>query len=282
MAIRRSSELSLDLRVERFPYHQPFRISGHVFTETALLVAELSDGEHVGRGEGAGVYYLGDDIEHMLGQATSVRGAIERGATREDLQHLLPPGGARNALDCAFWELEARQTGQPVWRLAGLDAPRALRSTLTLGAATPERMAAAAQAIDVQAPVKVKLTGDLADDVARIEAILRRSQGNRKRQLKVADLTYDLDTLHVSRAGRPLKLNPIGLKLLAVLMQKSPAVVRREVLEDALWGDDCPDSDRLRSHIHPRRQVLDKPFNTELLHTQHGVGYRLAEKTDGI
>ncbi|ABF53177.1 dipeptide epimerase [Sphingopyxis alaskensis] len=171
MAIRRSSELSLDLRVERFPYHQPFRISGHVFTETALLVAELSDGEHVGRGEGAGVYYLGDDIEHMLGQATSVRGAIERGATREDLQHLLPPGGARNALDCAFWELEARQTGQPVWRLAGLDAPRALRSTLTLGADTPERMAAAAQAIDVQAPVKVKLTGDLADDVARIEAI---------------------------------------------------------------------------------------------------------------
>ena len=122
----------------------------------------------------------------------------------------------------------------------------------------------------------------LSELVARIEAILRRSQGSRKRQLKVADLIYDLDTLHVSRAGRPLKLNPIGLKLLAVLMQKSPAVVRREVLEEALWGDDCPDSDSLRSHIHQLRQVLDKPFNTELLHTQHGVGYRLAEKTDGI
>ena len=122
----------------------------------------------------------------------------------------------------------------------------------------------------------------LSELVARIEAILRRSQGSRKRQLKVADLLYDLDTLYVSRAGRPLKLNPIGLKLLAVLMQKSPAVVRREVLEEALWGDDCPDSDSLRSHIHQLRQVLDKPFNTELLHTQHGVGYRLAEKTDGI
>ena len=122
----------------------------------------------------------------------------------------------------------------------------------------------------------------LSELVARIEAILRRSQGSRKRQLKVADLIYDLDTLHVSRAGRPLKLSPIGLKLLAVLMQKSPAVVRREVLEEALWGDDCPDSDSLRSHIHQLRQVLDKPFNTELLHTQHGVGYRLAEKTDGI
>jgi len=171
MATQHTKELTLDLRVERFPYHQPFRISGHVFTETALLVAELSDGEHVGRGEGAGVYYLGDDIDHMLGQANSVRDAIERGATREELQHLLPPGGARNALDCAFWELEAKQAGRPVWQLAGLDTPKALRSTLTLGADTPEHMAAAAQAIDADAPVKVKLTGDLADDIARIEAI---------------------------------------------------------------------------------------------------------------
>lgn len=122
----------------------------------------------------------------------------------------------------------------------------------------------------------------LSELVARIEAILRRSQGSRKRQLKVADLAYDLDTLHVSRAGQPLKLNPLGLKLLAVLMQKSPAVVRREALEDALWGDDCPDSDSLRSHIHQLRQVLDKPFASPLLHTLHGVGYRLAEQTDGV
>ncbi len=117
----------------------------------------------------------------------------------------------------------------------------------------------------------------LSELVARIEAILRRSQGNRTRHLKVADLVYDLDTLTVSRAGQPLKLNPIGLKLLAVLMQKSPAVVRREALEEALWGDDCPDSDSLRSHIHQLRQVLDKPFANALLHTLHGVGYRLAE-----
>ena len=122
----------------------------------------------------------------------------------------------------------------------------------------------------------------LSELVARIEAILRRSQGSRKRQLKVADLIYDLDTLHVSRAGQSLKLNPLGLKLLAVLMQKSPAVVRREALEDALWGDDCPDSDSLRSHIHQLRQVLDKPFAYPLLHTLHGVGYRLAEQTDGV
>ena len=163
--------LTLDLRVERFPYHQPFRIAGHVFTETALLVATLSDGRFEGRGEGAGVYYLGDDIDHMLAEATRVRPAIEGGATREDLQRLLPPGGARNAIDCAFWDLEARRAGKPVWELAGLDPPRALRSTLTLGADSPEAMAAAALAIDPHAPVKVKLTGDVDLDAARIAAI---------------------------------------------------------------------------------------------------------------
>jgi len=122
----------------------------------------------------------------------------------------------------------------------------------------------------------------LAELVARIEAILRRSSGGRKRQLKVADLVYDLDTLDITRARQPLKLNPLTMKLLAILMQKSPAVVRRETLEEALWGDDSPDSDSLRSHIHQLRQVIDKPFATPLLHTLHGVGYRLADKDNDL
>ena len=162
---------ALELSVERFPYHRPFRIAGHVFTETAVLVARLCQGGHVGRGEGAGVYYLGDDIDHMLGEADRVRGPIEHGATREDLQQLLPPGGARNALDCAYWELEAKQSGRPVWQLAGLDEPRPLRSTLTLGADLPANMANAALSIDSQAPVKLKLTGDVEEDIARVSAV---------------------------------------------------------------------------------------------------------------
>ena len=122
----------------------------------------------------------------------------------------------------------------------------------------------------------------LSELVARIEAILRRSQGSRTRRLQVADLNYDLDTLHVSRGAQTIKLNPIGLKLLAILMQKSPAVVTREALEEALWGDNCPDSDSLRSHVHQLRQVLDKPFEQQLLHTIHGVGYRLAPSSDAF
>ena len=120
----------------------------------------------------------------------------------------------------------------------------------------------------------------LSELVARIEAILRRCQGSRRRQLQVADLCYDLDTLEVSRAGQPIRLNPVGHKLLALLMQRSPAVVRRDALEEALWGDHAPDSDALRSHIHQLRQALDKPFARPLLHTVHGVGFRLAEDGD--
>ena len=120
----------------------------------------------------------------------------------------------------------------------------------------------------------------LSELVARIEAVLRRSQGSRTHQLQVDDLLYDLDTLQATRAGQPLRLNPIGHKLLAILMQRSPAVVRREQLEEALWGNDPPDSDALRSHIHQLRQVLDKPFATPLLHTVYGVGFRLARLED--
>ena len=69
----------------------------------------------------------------------------------------------------------------------------------------------------------------------------------------------------------------MGIKLLVLLMQKSPAVVKREVMEMAMWGEDTPDRDSLRSHIHQLRQVVDKPFSRALIHTVHGVGYRLVE-----
>lgn len=120
----------------------------------------------------------------------------------------------------------------------------------------------------------------LAELVARIEAIIRRTQGNNNHLLQIADLIYDLDKFQVNRAGVTLKLNPLALKLLEILMKKSPNVVRRETLEEQLWGEDCPDSDSLRSHIHQLRQIIDKPFDKPLLHTIHKVGYKLAESSD--
>ncbi len=118
----------------------------------------------------------------------------------------------------------------------------------------------------------------LSELAARIEAVLKRSRAGGRRQLVVGDLQYDLDTLDVRRGGQALHVGPIGLKLLEVLMRKSPAVVRRELLETTLWGDSPPDSDSLRSHIHNLRQQIDKPFGSALLHTVHGIGYRLTAR----
>jgi len=115
----------------------------------------------------------------------------------------------------------------------------------------------------------------LAELEARIEAILRRSRGGVRRVLEIADLRYDLDAMEVTRAGHTLKLTPACYKLLEELMRKSPAVVSRERLEETLWGDDPPDGDVLRSHIHQLRQAIDKPFATRLLHTVHGLGFRI-------
>ncbi len=117
---------------------------------------------------------------------------------------------------------------------------------------------------------------------ARVEAVLRRSHTFFGSQLQVADLSYDLETLQVVREGKNLKLHPIGLKLLERLMKSSPHVVRRESLQEILWGDDLPDSDSLRSHIHLLRQIVDKPFATALIHTVHGIGYCLKVEQDGI
>ena len=165
------TSLMLRAHAESFAYAKPFRISGHVFTETALVVAELSDGTHRGRGEAAGVYYLGDDVAAMLAAIEGVRAAIEAGATRTDLQVLLPPGGARNALDCAYWELEAKVSATPVWQLAGVSRPRPLRTTITLGAEAPAAMATAARALAECRTLKLKLTGEAAIDAARVAAV---------------------------------------------------------------------------------------------------------------
>jgi DNA-binding response OmpR family regulator len=121
----------------------------------------------------------------------------------------------------------------------------------------------------------------LSELAARIEAVLRRAQGGGRRTLQVADLSYDLDTLEVTRQA-PAQAQPGRPQAAGGADAEKPHVLRREVLEEALWGDDCPDSDSLRSHVHQLRQVIDKPFDKPLLHTVHGVGYRLAEGRDGV
>jgi L-alanine-DL-glutamate epimerase-like enolase superfamily enzyme len=162
---------TLDVAVERLPFAKPFHISGHVFTESPVVVVTLADGPHAGRGEASGAYYLDDDVPAMLAAIERVRAGIAAGMTREALQSALPPCGGRNALDCALWELEARQTGRPVWDLAGLPEPTPLLTTFTLGADAPEVMAEGALAFGDARALKLKLTGELALDIARVNAV---------------------------------------------------------------------------------------------------------------
>ena len=165
------SGLTLDVRVEKLRLAAPFRISGYVFEEQDVVVVELKDGEHRGRGEASGVYYLDDKIEKMLPAIESRRTAIESGLDRVSLQKLLPPGGARNAVDCAMWELEASRKGVPVGKLAGIGPLHRLVTTFTLGADEPEKMAQGALGYDHARRIKLKLTGELDTDIARIEAV---------------------------------------------------------------------------------------------------------------
>jgi DNA-binding response OmpR family regulator len=112
----------------------------------------------------------------------------------------------------------------------------------------------------------------------RVEALARRGQGrSASRILSVGDLEFDPDTQAVKRAGQRLNLNPSLRTLLGLLMANSHRVVKRSELEHALWGDNPPDADVLRAHIYALRSIIDKPFDTKLLHTVHGMGYRLAE-----
>ena len=112
---------------------------------------------------------------------------------------------------------------------------------------------------------------------ARITVLARRGKGQQSRVLQVADLSYNLDTLTVARGGKAIQLNPIGLKLLHILMESSPSVVTRQDLEHRVWGEELPDSDSLRVHIHGLRAAIDKPFGKPLIQTRHGIGYRMVD-----
>src|SRR5450631_1807792 len=165
------SALKLRVEIEKLRLSAPFRISGFVFEEFDVVVVTLDDGEQRGRGEASGVYYLGDNAQTMVASIEAVRPTVEQGIDRAALQKLLPPGGARNAVDCALWELEAHRLGVAVWELAGLPAPKPLITTFTLGADDPAVMAAGARKYPQAKSLKLKLTGDLQADLARVRAV---------------------------------------------------------------------------------------------------------------
>jgi L-alanine-DL-glutamate epimerase-like enolase superfamily enzyme len=161
------------LKVEKaaIQFAEPFRIAGYVFEAMPSIVAEIAEGDFVGQGEAAGVYYLGDDQQQMLETIEDVRFEIEAGMSRSELQERLPPCGARNALDCALWALEAKLSGSPVWQLAGVPRPRPLVTTFTLPADDPSVLAAKIDRLSSAKSIKLKLDGNVDSDRERLKVV---------------------------------------------------------------------------------------------------------------
>jgi L-Ala-D/L-Glu epimerase len=155
--------------IEHWPFLRPFRITGHTFDGIDLLVTTVESGGLRGCAEAAGVYYRGETANSMAAEVEQFA-AKERIGSREELQLAMAPGGARNALDCAWWDLEAKQARQPVWQMAGLTGVRPLLTTFTLGADDPGTMATLAASLTPARALKLKLLGD-GGDAERVRAV---------------------------------------------------------------------------------------------------------------
>jgi L-alanine-DL-glutamate epimerase-like enolase superfamily enzyme len=155
--------------VERWPIRGSFAISRGAKTEAVVVVAELGDGKAVGRGECVPYARYGETVETVTAAIEMLRPRLEAGLDREGLQAAMPAGAARNAVDCAFWDIEAKRSGRAVHELAGLPAPGPLTTAYTISLGTPEAMAAAAREVAGRELLKVKLGA--AGDPERIAAV---------------------------------------------------------------------------------------------------------------
>ncbi len=198
--------MEISVKRDVFRLAERFTISRGSRTEARVLTVHLRDGEHRGRGECVPYSRYGETPESVEAQIAG----LPEDLTREALQGLLPPGAARNAVDCALWDLEARRTGRRVWELAGLEAPGPEVTAFTLSLDTPARMEAAAAKHAHRPVLKIKLGGE--DDMARLEAVRRRAP--RARIIVDANEGWDGDLYralapHLMRLGVELVEQPL-------------------------------------------------------------------------
>ncbi|MGB5486828.1 MAG: N-acetyl-D-Glu racemase DgcA [Lysobacterales bacterium] len=170
--------MDFNIHITDWVLTQPFRISGFEWINSRCLVVQLGQGGFVGRGEAQGVFYLDETAESIFEQTHAVAAEIREGISREQLQDLLPAGGARNAIDCAMWDLECKRSGKTIWQLTGID-PRPVTTVYTIGLEdSPEAMAAKASAAADAPILKIKLSNHMpyeklaAIRAARPDAVL--------------------------------------------------------------------------------------------------------------
>ena len=161
----------VNVEIESWPIRGVFRISRGARTEAKVVVVTIRDGDVIARGESAPNARYNEDVDSVSAEIRGAAGAIGDGITREELLGVLHAGAARNALDCALWDLEAKLTGTPIWKLAGLSGPiQPVVTAYTLSVDSPEAMGQAAAENAARPLLKLKMTGDGADldRVARI------------------------------------------------------------------------------------------------------------------
>ncbi len=168
--------MRIETREEVWPLKQPFRISRGSRTEAQVVVVTVSDGEYIGRGECVPIARYNQNTAAVLAQIESIKG--ENDLDRHKLQQLLQPGAARNALDCALWDLEAKISGKRVWELANFSIAPELETSFTISLDAPDTMGAAARAAASSSILKLKLGGDDADR-GRVEAVRKAAPAAR-------------------------------------------------------------------------------------------------------
>ncbi len=181
----------LAVRRDSWPLAKPFTISRGSRTVADVVVAEITSGALRGRGEGVPYARYGETIDGVVAALEAMSEAVADGIGRAELQEAMPPGAARNALDVALWDLEAKASGTSVWALAGVVEPKPVVTAYTLSVDTPERMGAAAQEEAHRPLLKLKLTG--AGDLERVRAV--RAGAPRARLIVDANEAWTADHL---------------------------------------------------------------------------------------
>jgi L-alanine-DL-glutamate epimerase-like enolase superfamily enzyme len=197
----------LTVHEEVFPLRGTFRISRGARTEARVLVCEIAEGDVIGRGECTPYARYGETMDDVARAIAAIGPSIAGGLEREGLQRAMRPGAARNAVDCALWDLEAKQAGRRVWDLAGLPKPAPVTTAFTLSVDTPDSMGRAAAEAAARPLLKLKLTGD-GEDAARVAAV----RANAKEARIIVDANEAL-TLDQARAIAPA-LAEAGVEML--------------------------------------------------------------------
>lgn len=268
--------MKLTVQKRSWRLREPFVISRKSYTHSDVIIVELQDGQFVGRGEAAGVDYHGETQDSMIAHVESVRSQVEAGITRAELMKVLPIGGARNALDAALWDLEAKRTGRRAWDLAGVGNTREVASAMTIGIRSIEGYEEMARKLAHYRWIKIKVSGD--DPLACVEAVRRGAPNSRL--VVDANQAWDVPTLY--------KLGPKLAQLRVDLLEqpvkvggdddlelgRSPIPVCADEAIDTI--DDLP---RLKTRYEFVNIKLDKTGGLtaalELAHAARAQGMRL-------